>query len=78
MRLVSRAYIVGIGEETNTGDYAGANMVPSERGLVDFRESETATLVGVLDVGEIIVEVVESSIASSGLISSSSDGSHRD
>jgi len=43
-------------------------VVPPERGLVNLSESETSSLVGVGDVGEIIVEVVEGSVAPRGLI----------
>jgi hypothetical protein len=35
-------------------------MVPAKGRLVDFGKSESATLVGVGDVGEVIMEVVES------------------
>lgn len=61
------AYIVGISEETNTGDNAGANVVPSEWRLVDLGKSESSSLVGVLDVGEVIVEVVEGGVSTRGL-----------
>jgi hypothetical protein len=43
-------------------------MVPSERCLVDFGQSKSATLVGVLDVREVIVEVVESGVSAGGLV----------
>lgn len=50
--------VVGIGEETDPGDDTGPDVVPPEGGFVDFREGETSTLVGVSDVGVVIVEVV--------------------
>lgn len=40
------------------------DVVPAKRSLVDLSKSETAALVGVLDVEEVIVEVVVGSIAS--------------
>lgn len=39
-------------------------MIPAEWSLVDLCKSETATLVGVGDVSVVVVEVVESGIAS--------------
>jgi hypothetical protein len=51
--------IVRIGEETGAGNQTGTHMVPAEGSLVDFGEGESAALVGVCDVGEVIVEVVE-------------------
>jgi hypothetical protein len=53
-------------KETDTGDENGAHMVPAERRLVDLREGETTTLVGVGDVSVVVVEVVEGSVASFG------------
>ena len=38
-------------------------MVPTEWGLVDFSKSKTSSLIGVLDMGEIIVEVVERGVS---------------
>lgn len=58
--------VVLIREETDTGDNTGAHMVPSERRLVDLREGQPTTLVGVLDVSEVVVEVVEGSISTAG------------
>jgi hypothetical protein len=63
-----RAYIVGVSEESDTSNNTGADVVPSERGLVDLSESESSSLVGVGNVCEVIVEVVESGIASGGLV----------
>jgi hypothetical protein len=56
--------IVGIREETDTCHHTGANMVPSERRLVDLGQGETSALIHVVDVSEVIVEVVESSVPS--------------
>ena len=60
--------VVGISEETNTSDDDGANVVPAERSLVDLSESESAALVGVFDMGEVIVEVVESGVSTDGSV----------
>lgn len=43
-------------------------MVPAKWSLVNLGESQTTTLVGVLDVGEVIVEVVEGIVASTRLV----------
>lgn len=59
--------IVGIREEADTSDDDGANMVPAEGGLVNLGESETTTLVGISNVGIVVVEVVEGSIATSSM-----------
>lgn len=42
--------VVGIGEETDTSDNNGANMVPAERSFVDFSESKSTALIWILDV----------------------------
>jgi len=63
----SKTYIVGIREEADTSDDDGANMVPAEGGLVNLGESETTTLVGISNVGIVVVEVVEGSIAASSM-----------
>lgn len=60
--------VVGIGEETNTGDDDGTNVVPAERSLVNFGKSESATLVRVFDVSKVIVEVVEGGVSTSGSV----------
>lgn len=39
------------------------NMVPAKGGFVNLREGQPTSLVGIGDVGEIVVEVVESKIA---------------
>ena len=39
----------------------------AERSLVDFSESKSPSLVGILNMGEIIVKVVEGSVAAAGL-----------
>jgi len=38
-------------------------VVPSEWSLIDLSERETSSLIGVLDVGEVIVEVVEGGVS---------------
>jgi hypothetical protein len=63
-----RAYIVGIREESDTSNDTGADVVPSERGLVDLSEGEPSSLVGVGNVCKVIIEVVEGGIASGGLV----------
>lgn len=57
------AHIVRIGEETNTGYNTSSNVVPSERSFIDLSKSETTTLIGILDVSEVIMEVVEGIIS---------------
>ena len=66
-----RAYIVGVSEESDPSNNTGADMVPSERGLVDLSEGESSSLVGIGNVCEVIIEVVESGIASGGLVGNS-------
>jgi hypothetical protein len=71
IRLADRcrgAYIVGISEESDTRDDTGTDVVPSERSLVNLSEGESSPLIGVSDVGEVIVEVVEGGVPSRGLI----------
>jgi len=65
---VGEPYIVGISEETNTSDNAGTDVIPAKGSLVDLREGETTTLVGVGDVGEVIVEVVEGGVSTGSLV----------
>jgi len=43
-------------------------MVPSERGLINLSECKSSSLIGVSNVGEIIVEVVEGRVASRGFV----------
>jgi len=43
-------------------------MVPSKRGLINLSKGKTSSLVRVSNVGEVIVEVVEGSVASRGLV----------
>lgn len=57
------SYIVGISEETNASNHACSDVVPAERSLVNLSESKTPSLIWVLDVGEVIVEVVEGVVA---------------
>lgn len=65
---VSRAYIVRISEEANTGDDAGTDMVPAKRRLIDLGEGKTTTFVGIRDVGEVVVEVVEGGVTAGGAV----------
>lgn len=67
----SRAYIIGIREETNTGDDAGSYVVPSKRGLVNLGQRESSSLIGILNMGEVVVEVVEGRITTCGLVGGS-------
>lgn len=59
--------IVGIREESNTSDHTSSHMVPAKGSFVDFGESKTTTLIGVLDVSKVIVEVVEGGVSTSSL-----------
>jgi hypothetical protein len=61
-------HIIGIGEETNTGDNTGADVIPSEGSLVDLGESETTSLIGIVDVDEVVVEVVVGIVTSRSLL----------
>jgi len=54
--------VVGIGEETGTGDEDGANVVPTELGLVNLSKSKTSALVWVGDVCVVVVKVVEGGV----------------
>jgi hypothetical protein len=45
-------------------------ILPSEWCLVNLGKRKTTTLVGILDVGEVIVEVVVCSVSSSSLMKS--------
>ena len=51
-------------------------MVPAKRSLVNFSEGKTTTLIGVLDVSEVIVKVVEGGISTSSLDDGSRSSSH--
>lgn len=42
--------IVGVGEETDTSDNNGSNMVPAKRSFIDLSESESSALVWILDM----------------------------
>jgi len=64
--------IVGIGEESSTSHNTSSHMVPAKGSLVDLSESETTALVGIRNVSKVIVEVVESGIASWGLLDNGS------
>jgi hypothetical protein len=70
------AHVVGVSEETNTGDNTGSNMVPSEWSFINLSQSETTTFIWVLDVCEVVVEVVECGITTCGLLSW--NGTHLD
>ena len=39
--------IVGISEEADTGHDDGADMIPTKRSLVDFREGKTSPFIGI-------------------------------
>ena len=51
-------------------------MVPAEGSFVDFSESKTTTLIGVSDVSEVIMEVVEGGVSTSSLDDGGSRSSH--
>lgn len=55
--------IIGVGEETNTSDDDGTNMIPTELGIVNLGEGQTTALNGVLDMGEVVVVVAEGRVA---------------
>ena len=60
--------IVCIREETNAGHHDGTDVIPAKGRLVDLGEGESSTLIGVGNVGEIIVEVVERGVTARGLV----------
>ena len=68
------AYIVGISEESNTRNNTSSHMIPPERSFINLSESKSSSLIWILDMGEVIVEVVEGGITTSGLVLGS--GSH--
>src|SRR6478735_2485583 len=68
--------IVGVSKETNTSNDTGADMVPSERSLVDLGEGKTTTLIGVGDVSKVVVKVVEGIVAAACLGDGTRSGSH--
>jgi hypothetical protein len=51
-------------------------VVPAERRLVNLSEGESSSLVGVGNVGEVIVEVVESGVSTGGLVEGSGRRGH--
>ncbi|KAI6755845.1 hypothetical protein HG531_004951 [Fusarium graminearum] len=59
--------IVRVSEETDTCDDACSNMIPSKGSLVNLCKGETATLIGVGDVGKVVVEVVKGIISATRL-----------
>lgn len=50
-----REDVVRVGEEPDARDDDSADMIPAERSSVNLREGQTAPLVDVLDVSEVIV-----------------------
>lgn len=46
-------------------------MVPSERSLVDLGKGKTTTLVGILDMEEIVVEIVVGRVSTRRLVDGS-------
>jgi hypothetical protein len=54
--------------EHNTLGMDGENFLPSEGSLVDLGKCKSSSLVGIQDVGEIIVKVVESCITTRRLV----------
>ncbi len=60
--------VVGISEEPDTSNDDGANVVPAEGSLVNLRKGETTTLIGIVDVGIVVVEVMEGSVTADRLI----------
>jgi hypothetical protein len=58
--------VVAVGEEAGAGNQNGPDVVPSKGSFVDFGESQTTTLVGILNVGKVIVEVVERVVPAGG------------
>jgi hypothetical protein len=57
-------YIVRISEETDTRNHTSTNVIPSKRRLIDLGERKPSTLVRVLDMRKVVMEVVESGVAS--------------
>jgi hypothetical protein len=52
-------YIVGIGKETDSTDYDGAHMVPTEGGFINLLQCKATTLIRVLErqISGLILEV---------------------
>ena len=61
----------------NTLGMEGENFLPSEGSLVNLGKCKSSSLIGILDMSEIIVEVVEGGVSSGGL-SKGSDVCHGD
>jgi len=55
--------IILICEETNTGYNNSTDMVPAKGSLIDLRKGKSSAFVGILDMSEVVVEVVEGSVA---------------
>ena len=58
--------VVCVREETNTSDYDGTYVVPTEGCLVDLSKSQTSALIWICDMCIVVVKVVKGSIASRG------------
>lgn len=63
--------IVRICEEAHAGHQDSPHMVPSERSLVDLGKGKTTTLVGILDMEEIVVEIVVGRVSTRRLVDGS-------
>lgn len=48
---------------TYSGYSNGPNMVPAKGGFINLRQGQPASIVGIGDVGEIVVEVVKCKVA---------------
>jgi hypothetical protein len=66
-KKMTGTYIVRISEETDTRNHTGTNMIPSKRRLIDLGEREPSALVRVLNMSKVVMEVVESGIATRSL-----------
>lgn len=51
--------IIGIGEEADASHDDGADMVPAEGDLVELEQGQPASLIGVEDMGILVVDVDE-------------------
>lgn len=59
--------VVSVSKETYARNDDGTDVVPAKGCLVNLSESQTSSLVGVLNMGIVIVEVVESGVSAGGL-----------
>lgn len=55
--------IVGISEEANSSYHDSTDVIPPKRSLVDLCKSKSSALIGVCNVGVVIMEVVEGCVA---------------